>query len=437
MSGRTAARTAPSAGLTYQPYFGVEIEIFVKLNKDQEDNIKDKQRRAPSTLPDHLRYWDFSLSNEANANVADLKDMQRARVGMAVEKIIDLTLGPGHGWSCKADASLKEWTICAEAPDRKKWWGIEIISPPTSVTTSWQREIEDVFDAIGKKFDFWTNTCCATHVHVSPGPNKNSKYKLDQLVNRAKGAYFWEDALCEVLPPERRKNRYALPNHQIYAGLEYLDVTIDAWRPLFERLENTASGRDGKVKLLNALRRGPVGTDQCTRYVSTSFHPTDSLGTIELRRQAGSASAMTVIHRVLLAVTLHVSGLRYDYRKVHSRLSYPTVDELIAELQECIKDLPGTCHGKRFVNWLRWCVATYARNYQPSEFEINKNERCLRWGGEYPTVRLPARTRPNGPSLPRTPATQRQRAASRAPARADIRDRAMVEAWEDTRRARR
>ncbi|KAH6650407.1 putative amidoligase enzyme-domain-containing protein [Chaetomium tenue] len=304
------------------PLFGVEIEIYVKIHKDLEEKIRDRRYRDIHSMPMYWLEWDFDLQN-GQGNL-EKKAKQRECVGKAVREIIDVTLGANHGWTCESDASLKEWAL-TEPPDVRKWWGIEIISPPMSVTKHWQEEIELIFQAVGRHFDFWTNECCACHVHVSPGPTKKVKYTTPQLVRMAKGAFFWEEAFKELLPPERRNNRYALANHMVFASSE--------------------------------------------------------LGTVELRRQAGVASAMTAIHRILFALTLHVSAFRYDFDGVKTRKTRPDAAELIRELAGCIKKLPGdTCHGSRFINFLYWCQESYAGNKCYSEKQINIREKALREG---------------------------------------------------------
>ncbi|EAQ92958.1 predicted protein [Chaetomium globosum CBS 148.51] len=306
-SGTRAKKTPPGTGPL--PLFGVEIEIYVKLHKDLEEKIRERRYRDPNTMPLYWLEWDFDLQN-GQGNL-ERKAKQRECVGKAVREIIDVTLGTGHGWTCESDASLKEWAL-TEPPDVRKWWGIEIISPPMSVTKHWQEEIELIFQAVGRHFDFWTNECCACHVHVSPGPTKKHKYTTTQLVRMAKGAFFWEEAFKELLPPERRNNR---------------------------------------------------------------------LGTVELRRQAGVASAMTAIHRILLALTLHVSAFRYDFDGAKNRKTKPDAAELIRELAGCIKKLPGeTCHGSRFINFLYWCQESYAGNKCYTEKQINTREKALREG---------------------------------------------------------
>ena len=386
------------------------------------------QRRGvddPFNLPDYWLEWDFSLENGQGDQTR--KEEQRSRVGRAIMAIIDATLGPDSGWSCEDDASLKEWQL-TQPPDPRKWCtflcsflprtscitlmltgalgGIEIISPPMSVTSEWREEIISVFDAVGKTFDFWTNECCACHVHVSPGPLDSSKYTMNQLVQAAQGAYFWEDALCDLIPPERRNNRYANPNYTVFATNEYHAVKRNGWAPVFSSISNLA--RSGQAAFVTAMKGGPGRNE--TRYISTNFDPLARLGTLELRRQAGVASASSAIHRVLLAVTLHVSARRYNFAAAAGRRDYPLGDELIRELAGCIKQLPGTCHGSKFVAWLRWCEESYAHDNFFSEKQINARERSLRAedsnSSDAPRSGPPSAPRPTAPSArgPRAPA---------------------------------
>ncbi|KAK4144861.1 putative amidoligase enzyme-domain-containing protein [Dichotomopilus funicola] len=408
-SSSNTARAAPAGP---KPLFGVEIEIYVKVLPSVEDRIRAKQRSNYNSLPEHWRYYDFDLKN-GTGNVEG-KAFQRKHVGNAIQSIIDTALGSGNGWHCEADASLKEYQLEAP-PDPRKWWGIEIISPPLSVATEWQEEIETVFAAVGKQFDFWTNECCACHVHVSPGPKKSNKYTSDQLVKMAKGAYFWEDALCDLIPPERRQNRYANANWTVYATDEYRNVQYDGWGPIFSKLSTSIQGRGGLENFIYLMKGGANET----RYISTSFAPFERLGTVELRRQAGAASAYTVIQRVLLAVTFHVSALRYDFAGAASRRDVPYGDELIRELAGCIKKLPDTCHGYRFVAWLKWCLDSYEDEKFYTEKQINSRERALRRGDDPPDQRssrpgLPAPRASGG----RPPSSA---SASRPPARSSTR----------------
>src|SRR5687768_13775728 len=106
-----------------------------------------------------------------------------------------------------------------------------------SVARQWQEEIQTIFDVVGESFDFWTTDLCACHVHVSPGPTTSYKYSLTELNQMAKGAFYWEEALCELIPPERRKNRYADPNCFRYAKSEYFAVPTNSWAPVFGAID--------------------------------------------------------------------------------------------------------------------------------------------------------------------------------------------------------
>jgi hypothetical protein len=113
---RPAARTVASTNPL--PLFGVEIEIYVKIKPDLERRIRDRLRRDPRALPLFWHDWDWNLEN-GTGNVEE-KAKQRDCVGKAVREIIDIALGPGHGWTCESDSSLKEWLL--KEPDEVRKW---------------------------------------------------------------------------------------------------------------------------------------------------------------------------------------------------------------------------------------------------------------------------------------------------------------------------
>ena len=251
-----------------------------------------------------------------------------------------------------------------------------------SVARRWQSEIREVFDAIGEQFELWTHPVTSCHVHLSPGPKSDVKYRPDQLVKIAKAAFYWEKALKQILPHDRRENQYAKPNHQAFKTSLYRHVRDDSWRPLFnaiddemDRFKNHAQGQKKcfSIKIAGGHLSDPNHKYRKERYLSQNFLPLTRIGTVELRRQGGVASAQSAIHRVLLAVTLHVSARRYDFKANASRKDHPSVKELISELAGCIKGLPRTCHGTRFVNYLNQCVERYGGD-PLSERAINSYE---------------------------------------------------------------
>ncbi|KAH6650506.1 hypothetical protein F5144DRAFT_625529 [Chaetomium tenue] len=357
-----------------KPIFGIEIEIFVKVKRDVQRDVE----RYRGSLPLHWREWDFNLSNRSTDNYKTTK--QRVCVKTALSALIKESLG-SNGWKCVGDASLSEWKM-REAPEPDLWWGVEIISPPMSVARRWQSEIREVFDAIGEQFELWTHPVTSCHVHVSPGPTSSTKYRPDQLVRIAKGAFFWEKALKQILPHDRRENHYAKPNYKAFGTSMYRHVKDDSWRPLFNAIDNEMdrfeNHRQGQkkcfcIKIAGGHLSDPNHKYRKERYLSQNFLPYTRIGTVELRRQGGVASAQSAIHRVLLAVTLHVSARRYDFRGAASRKDHPTPKELISELAGCIKNLPRTCHGTRFVHYLNQCVERYGGN-ELSERAINAYE---------------------------------------------------------------
>ncbi|KAK3307449.1 putative amidoligase enzyme-domain-containing protein, partial [Chaetomium strumarium] len=357
------------------PTFGVEIEIFVRLKPSFEENIRRK-RLKKEHLPDYFQEWQEDLPNDSNDRLAV---RQRLRVCFALKALIEQELGPDSGWRCELDLSLRQHELTAP-PDPRKWWGIEMISPPMSINKHWQQEIEQVFEAVGQQFNFWTTEHTSCHVHITPGPDRSSKYTEGELANVAKGAYFWETALLDLLPVDRKKTKYARPNYELYAGLEYSKVGQDSWGPLFKKIDATADkGREIFVQRMMGI---PELDEDGSRYGSHNFEPVpvEVLGTVEFRRQAGVASAETTIHRILLAITLHISARTYDFKRAQSRRSHPSSDELIAELARCERLLPAeTCKPRySFVRWLQDCQRDYRGGRRFTEKEINDREAALR-----------------------------------------------------------
>ncbi|KAK3291250.1 uncharacterized protein B0H64DRAFT_300416, partial [Chaetomium fimeti] len=264
--------------------------------------------------------------------------------------------------------------------------GVEIISPPTAAESDWQRTIHKVFRAISKDFELYTNHLCSSHVHVSRGPDPKAKYGKTDLIDIAKGAFFWEEALRGLLPYARQVNRYALPNHDAFASDEYLRVGVDGWGPLFDKLVDLmgAQGTPDKerkeafAKGLHAVARD--GTP--VKYLSTNFLSFLRIDTVEFRRQAGAASATTAIYRVLLALTLNVSALHYPFRNASGWKGYKSTEELILEAMRTLHELPRNCEQPGFEGWLRTCAADYAHESDTytkfTEKDINKKEKQLR-----------------------------------------------------------
>lgn len=106
---------------TRKPIFGIEIEVFVKVKPDVEQDVMDyRSAGAAAQLPAYWQSWDFGLTNRQSKSLVKKQAIQRQCVKMALSALITEALGDGAGWKCVGDASLKEWQL-NQAPQSDRW----------------------------------------------------------------------------------------------------------------------------------------------------------------------------------------------------------------------------------------------------------------------------------------------------------------------------
>lgn len=131
-----------SSTTTRNPYFGIEIAIFVKIKPHVEADVREKQKKSKeeSGLRDYWREWDFDLENKRGGDFhLAKKRKQRQRVADAIKASIRRALGRDHGWACVSDESVKEWQLNGPNPvDARKWckFGRRPAAPDTPLDTS-------------------------------------------------------------------------------------------------------------------------------------------------------------------------------------------------------------------------------------------------------------------------------------------------------------
>lgn len=113
------ASSSASGSVVYaaNPWFGIEIEIFVKIRDSVKKTIKERIKKKKKVAK-CFEKWQWDLSNEPGNQ--DKKAKQRKLVGEAIMGILDQTLGDNHGWSCMPDASLKEAQL--SIPQKPRSW---------------------------------------------------------------------------------------------------------------------------------------------------------------------------------------------------------------------------------------------------------------------------------------------------------------------------
>ena len=112
-----SSSAGPAVVYAANPWFGIEIEIFVKLRDSVKKTIKERLKKKKKVAK-CFEKWQWDLSNEQGNQ--DKKKKQRKYVGEAITGILDVALGDKHGWTCMADESLKEFAL--NVPPKPRDW---------------------------------------------------------------------------------------------------------------------------------------------------------------------------------------------------------------------------------------------------------------------------------------------------------------------------
>jgi hypothetical protein len=112
-----ASSAGPPVVYAANPWFGIEIEVFVKLRDSVKKTIKERIKKKKK-VSKAFEKWQWDLSNDSRNE--DKLEKQRKYVGQAITSILDLTLGDKHGWTCMSDASLYEDKL--KVPPKPRDW---------------------------------------------------------------------------------------------------------------------------------------------------------------------------------------------------------------------------------------------------------------------------------------------------------------------------
>jgi hypothetical protein len=86
-----------------------------------------------------------------------------------------------------------------------------LVTRVTSTAEDWQQQANQIFDAILPKCEIILTQGCSMHIHVSPTDSQEpqKRYKVSQLQSILKGVSYFDRAITEVLPSERKMNPWA------------------------------------------------------------------------------------------------------------------------------------------------------------------------------------------------------------------------------------
>ncbi|KAG6353316.1 hypothetical protein INS49_007488 [Diaporthe citri] len=219
----------------------------------------------------------------------------------------------------KAVEHYREYSIVREVtiPNQlaKGLWGIELVSPVYPASWHWAADMELIFSTIRHYFVMAPSPHCSTHIHVSATPVSLSPAELSAL---AKAALYFEPALDQLVPADRRSNRasVALRSLSLPDCLVMVDATLDlpglvGSMNLFPATSTYGRAHGKKHDFV----RGKVYKWDFSRMLprsSSSKSSATSLaqGTVEFRQPPGSRSAEDAKGWITLVLALVAGATR-------------------------------------------------------------------------------------------------------------------------------
>ncbi|KAI1092382.1 putative amidoligase enzyme-domain-containing protein [Rostrohypoxylon terebratum] len=169
---------------------------------------------------------------------------------------------------------------------------LEAVSPIMSTRQRWENEIDMFWASWHRIFHMpIQSNKCGSHVHISPWPEK--EFRLDQLKSIAFGIILYEPLIEELLPANRRHNRFCEMNSSYSSRLRVCWDLQTVWirirgcdykwelrrlmqedkgtredRYVLWNFDNILEGRSGTVEFRGGRGlRGPVRTKRWIAFV--------------------------------------------------------------------------------------------------------------------------------------------------------------------------
>ncbi|KAJ6442646.1 hypothetical protein O9K51_03821 [Purpureocillium lavendulum] len=307
---------ASSSSSHTQLALGIEIELLIRPKAPAIEALK----KRGWTEPDALRKWDewISLKNafarSSESGKARLKlqldaaENDVSRVRTDVHAVLAQAMGKEGIPAAVNQPGYAMWKVVNEPKlnEIRGFWKVEIVSKVLGSSQNWQSEVKRVFDALHRSFDIHLTKDCSMHVHVSPGQGKS--FTVDQVRSIVKATAYYDKAITEYVPAERKNNPWAVANFsspRLNSNVKkaYDQVLRDGWGPVFRAIDSVVRVR---VATAHSLFND--------RSLSWNFSRlADDCGTVEFRRPPGVSNAASATEWAQFTLSFVRNAIAHDW----------------------------------------------------------------------------------------------------------------------------
>ncbi|EPE02338.1 hypothetical protein F503_06538 [Ophiostoma piceae UAMH 11346] len=302
---------APTANPLNSPFFGLELEIF----------LRPKQTKVVETLIAKVG-WDRAG-----------RDRNRVR-GRLYHLVQALLLDAGIDAETEADGNFVRWFVTGDGTltggEEDGFWGVELVSPILHASKNWRHEVNDLFKALSLHFDIKVDRSYGTHVHVSPGVRPWTHRELAAIL---KAAALYNESIVEMLPPDRKDNGFAVSN--------FAHENV----PPALRAAHSAALASGDYRGVFTLLDSLTSPSQFAEFYGSRwfmFNMTNlndsptSTGTVEFRSAPASADARTAIHWAAWVLSFMLRATSTDWSAAGGPMAPVTRGGSVTDLRRFI-----------------------------------------------------------------------------------------------------
>ncbi|KAM0814534.1 putative Amidoligase enzyme [Seiridium cardinale] len=223
------------------------------------------------------------------------------------------------------------------------FWRLELVTRIMNTNEDWQREVDRIFSVLNEYCEIRLTVGCSMHIHVSPTQTGDlqQKYTIVQLRSILNAISFYDAAITQIMPAERKNTLWAQSNVNgektpSKIKMAYRAVPQRSWGPLFSIF--------GSIKMKAMVHR-EMGQD---KYMSWNFgHLMDQCGTIEFRRPPGVRTAADAKHwaAFTLGFINMAMTMSNGWAQHGTATSHPSVKDLQRFVRAGVARLGPSCNG--------------------------------------------------------------------------------------------